>query len=110
MKCNIILNRWVAENCSKASLLMKIDDDVLLKESEVHSLYKRIHLFARDSVPIYAGNLVLMKIPALSLYEATLLCICTTRCVILPVFTHFIVPISKPNQTITALMIPWISV
>ena len=48
--------RWTSKYCAHASLLMKIDDDVLLKTETLPSLKKSMRSWIDSRTPLYIGT------------------------------------------------------
>ena len=60
--------RWISGNCSHTKLLMKIDDDTLLRTKQLPRLREMIHRFIDLGTPIYAGTLYYCYSYILTLY------------------------------------------
>ena len=53
---HIIHCRWASEKCANAKLLMKIDDDTLLRTKQLPRLREMVHRFIDSRRPVYAGK------------------------------------------------------
>ena len=49
--------RWTSQYCEKASLLIKLDDDVLISYKRIHKLKSFIDKLIDTKAPVYAGEL-----------------------------------------------------